>query len=48
MVGTSRSMREASATSAVLNRDVEVDAQQHAFAFDIHVVEGAEGFHLTY
>ena len=30
---------------AVLHRHVEVDAHEHAFAVDVGVVEGAEGFH---
>ena len=31
--------------AAVLHRHIQIDAQQHAFAFDVDVVEGAEGGH---
>ena len=42
MVGSTRSMRVASLTLPFSIGHVEIDAQQHAFAFDVGGVEGAE------
>ena len=43
MVGAISSMRVESRDPAVLHRDVEIDAEQHAFAFNVGVVETAKG-----
>ncbi len=42
MVGATRSMRVSVGDLAVVDRDVEVDADEHALALEIGVIEGAE------